>query len=86
MKILILGSTGGTGQELVKQALEQSHQVTALARDPVKLQILDDRLTIIKGDALDRNCMLQAVEGKDAVLSCLGRGPSLKSHDLIQMR
>ena len=83
MKILILGSTGGTGQQLVKRALQQGHEVSALARDPAKLQILDDRLTIIKGDALDRNCMLRAVEGKDAVLGCLGRGQSLRSDNLI---
>ena len=30
MKLLIIGATGGTGQELVKQALEQGHIVTVL--------------------------------------------------------
>jgi putative NADH-flavin reductase len=83
MKLLILGSTGATGQLLVKQSLEQGHSVTALARDPAKLSLNNDQLTIIKGDALDRDCMLRAVEKKDAVLSCLGRGHSFKSHHLI---
>jgi len=37
MKLVIFGSTGGTGRELVKQALEQGHMVTAYARNPVKI-------------------------------------------------
>ncbi len=36
MNIIIFGATGGTGQELVKQALEQGHTVTAFVR-PVNL-------------------------------------------------
>ena len=38
MNILIVGSTGTIGRELVKQALANGHTVTALARDPAKLQ------------------------------------------------
>ena len=33
-KILILGLTGGTGREVVSQALQQGHEVTAFARRP----------------------------------------------------
>jgi len=28
MKIIIFGATGGTGKELVKQALEKGHEIT----------------------------------------------------------
>ncbi|NEO95433.1 MAG: NAD(P)H-binding protein, partial [Moorea sp. SIO3G5] len=37
MNILIFGSTGGTGRQLVEQALDQGHRVTAFARNPAKL-------------------------------------------------
>jgi len=83
MKILILGSTGGTGQQLVLQSLEQNYEVTALARDPSKLNIKHPMLTVIKGNVLDKNLLTQIVEGKDAVVSSLGLGKSLKSGDLI---
>ena len=37
MRVLVIGATGGTGRELVQQALAQGHQVTAFVRDPAKL-------------------------------------------------
>jgi putative NADH-flavin reductase len=83
MKILILGPTGGTGQQLVIQSLEQHHEVTALARDPSKLKLQHERLTVIEGNALDKDLLMKALEGKDAVISALGVGKSLKSEDLI---
>jgi len=32
MKVIVFGATGGTGTQLVKQALENGDQVTAFAR------------------------------------------------------
>jgi uncharacterized protein YbjT (DUF2867 family) len=34
MKIIIFGPTGGTGQELMAQALAAGHDVTAFTRNP----------------------------------------------------
>jgi FlaA1/EpsC-like NDP-sugar epimerase len=34
LRILVIGATGGTGRELVRQALAQGHQVTAFVRNP----------------------------------------------------
>ncbi len=83
MKILILGSTGRTGQELVKQALGKNYEVTALARDAAKLNVKHERLTVVEGNVLDKELLMKTAEGKDAVLSALGTGKSLKSGDLI---
>ena len=83
MKILILGATGPTGHQLVTQALEKHYEVTALVRNPAKLNISHEKLTIITGDALDKNDVLKALAGQDAVLSALGRGKSLRSTGLI---
>jgi len=83
MKVLVLGSTGGTGQQLVKLSLEQNHEVTALARDPSKLKQDHKKLTIIGGNVLDKGVLMKALEGQDAVVSALGVGKSLKSNGLI---
>ena len=38
MKIAISGATGMIGQRLVNEALHRGHTVTAIARDPSKLE------------------------------------------------
>lgn len=72
MKLLIIGGTGATGRELVKQALEDGHLVTALARNPGKLHFTHPKLYIVKGNVLDFESVQKAVAGQDAVLSALG--------------
>lgn len=72
MKILIVGATGGTGRELVKQALERGHHVTAFARNPTKVRIQHERLIVLEGNVLDLSSVEKAVKGQDAVLSALG--------------
>jgi uncharacterized protein YbjT (DUF2867 family) len=70
--LLIVGATGGTGRELVAQALERGHEVTAFARDPTALGIENPRLRVVRGDVLDYASLEAAVRGQDAVLSALG--------------
>ncbi len=71
-RILIVGATGGTGRQLVAQALERGYAVTILVRDPSKLQIEHPHLTVIEGDVLDRASVAEAMRGQDAVVSALG--------------
>ena len=78
MKLAIFGATGKTGIELVKQALEQEHVVTAFVRDPARLMIEDERLTMITGDVFDPDSVAQAVQKQDAVICALGAGNDLK--------
>ncbi len=72
MRILIIGGTGRTGQELIKQALELGHYVTALVRNPGNLAIAHKNLNVIQGNVLDSDKVQDAVAGQDAVLSALG--------------
>jgi putative NADH-flavin reductase len=72
MKLVIFGATGGTGRQLVEQALAEGHQVTAFARRPAALQVRHDRLRIAAGDVSDAARVESAIEGQDAVLSALG--------------
>jgi len=72
VKLLVFGATGGTGRALVEQALEQGHLVTAFARDPAKVRVTHQNLTIARGNMLDVASVEAAVQGHDAVLSALG--------------
>lgn len=71
-RILIIGATGGTGRELVRQALERGYEVTALVREPSRLQAADPKLKIIKGDVLVPGSLEKAMRGQEAVVSALG--------------
>ncbi len=72
MKILIIGGTGGTGKEIINQALEQGHHLTALVRTPENVKITHPNLRIVKGNVLDYESVQEAVTGQDAVISALG--------------
>jgi putative NADH-flavin reductase len=74
MKLVIFGSTGSIGHQLVVQALEQGHTVTAFARNPAQLEIEHANLTAVQGDALDAASVEKAVNGQDAVVCALGAG------------
>ncbi|MDH6260421.1 SDR family oxidoreductase [Bradyrhizobium sp. BR13661] len=70
-KILVLGGTGGTGRQIVKQALARGHQVTALVRSPEKAGDLNGARLVV-GDVSDEKALREAVTGQDAVVSALG--------------
>lgn len=83
MNLLIFGASGRTGQELVKQALQQGHQVTAFVRTRGKLKIQNGGLAIIVGDIRDETLIHTSVQGKDAVISALGASSPFKFDQAI---
>ena len=71
-RILIVGATGGTGRELVTQALERGYAVTAFVRNPAKLQVQHPQLKTAQGNVLDYASVEEAMHDQDAVVSALG--------------
>lgn len=84
MKILVIGATGATGQEIVKQALEARHQVTALVRDPAKVHFLPSVQKVV-GNVLDAKSLHRAVAGQEAVISSLGSGATGPFKELTKL-
>ncbi len=72
MKLLVVGATGGIGLEIVRQAIERGHSVTAFVRSPVRLKSFRDRITVKQGDLLNGVDLEQVVKDHDAVLSGFG--------------
>ncbi len=70
--ILIIGATGRTGREVVRQALEQGHQVTALVRKPKKMKLEHANLKVVKGNVLDYASIESAMRGQSAVVCAIG--------------
>lgn len=71
MKVLVFGATGPTGQEVVRQAREHGHEVTAFSR-------------AVHGDATDAAGVARLIPGHDAVVSALGRRTTFRSDNLIE--
>jgi putative NADH-flavin reductase len=82
-RLVILGATGPTGRQILVRSLGAGHRVTALVRRPDKLTERDPQFTLVVGDATDRPAVAEAIRGHDLVISALGRGQSLRSHDLM---
>lgn len=74
MRIAVFGATGGTGAQVVDQALAAGHDVVALARDPAAITRGHDRLRVLRGDVLAPETVAPAVKDVDAVVSALGIG------------
>jgi putative NADH-flavin reductase len=72
MKLALFGATGGTGTEILKQAIAAGHTVVALVRDPSKLTLPQIQLTTVTGDVLNQLDVDKVVAGADAVICSLG--------------
>ena len=82
MQILLLGATGRTGLQVLKEALNRNHTITALARTPESLEDLipadhpnRSNLTIVTGSPLNTNDVASALAASrhpvDAVITTL---------------
>ena len=77
MRLTVFGATGEAGQQIIAQALAAGDRVVAYARNPAKLRVAHERLTVAQGELTDEAGIEQAVSGADAVISVLGpRGDS----------
>lgn len=76
MKIAVFGATGGTGRQIVQQALAAGDQVIALVRDPAKLALDNANLTVVTGNVLDAAKVEETLQNAAAVVVSLGNTDS----------
>ena len=85
MQLTVFGASGGTGVEVVRQALAAGHQVTAVVRDPARLSVpAHARLDVVTADLFDPALIAPAISGSEVVISALGprgRGPTTICRD-----
>jgi len=84
-KLIVFGGTGKSGIAVIREALQQKDiEVSVYARRPERIpQDIVKRVNVIQGDVLNRQKVVEAMEGHDAVISCLGKGMNLCSTTLI---
>lgn len=84
MKIVVFGGTGKTGHEVLEQALERGYEVVAYARNPEKIGIHHEILTVSKGELHEIAAIKRAISGADGVISLLGATGDLKDNALSE--
>jgi uncharacterized protein YbjT (DUF2867 family) len=73
MKLTVFGATGGIGREIVRQALDAGHKVTAVVRDPARLEVSGAGLEVVTVPGLtDPEPLHPPLAGSDAALSGVG--------------
>ena len=72
--IILIGASGFVGSAILEEALNRGHKVTALVRNPEKIQVKNENLTVLAVDATDVEALSKVVAGKDAVISAYNPG------------
>lgn len=73
MKLALIGATGFVGSAILQEALQRGHEVTAIVRDPAKLEP-HPKLRPQKGEVYKEEDIARLVEGHDAVISAFNPG------------
>lgn len=78
MKLVVLGANGGTGQHVLRTALDDGMTVTAIVRSENKRpKIQHPNLRTLVGDPCDPAFLKTVLRGQDALISTLGgRAPT----------
>jgi uncharacterized protein YbjT (DUF2867 family) len=73
MKITVFGATGGIGGQVVRQALDAGHKVTAVVRDPARFDVNHPALEVATVPGLtDPEVLRLVLERSDAAISGVG--------------
>jgi uncharacterized protein len=67
MNIVLIGATGAIGSRILDEALRRGHTVSAVTRDPRKLEARQG-MTIRAGSTSDAPALTQVVKGHDAAV------------------
>ncbi len=72
MKVAVFGGSGSIGRSIVKEALDRGHEVTVVARNPSRLDLRHEHLSLTTADVTRSDEVAGAVDAHDAVVSAVG--------------
>lgn len=72
MKVLLLGSTGLLGHNVLQRLLAEGHRVVVLVRRRRSLRIPVTGFEVLESPSFDNDALLSAAEGCEAVVNCAG--------------
>lgn len=72
--VVLIGASGFVGNAILNELLSRGHKVTAVVRNPKKINVTNSKLEIVKTDVSDTNVMVEICKGKEAIISAYNPG------------
>lgn len=72
-RIAIIGGTGKVGKYIAETALERGYAVRMLVRNPDRIQVRQDYMELIVGDAMDAESIRETIRNCDVVINAFGQ-------------
>ena len=72
--VTLIGASGFVGTAILNELLLRGHKVTAVVRNPEKINVSNSNLRIVKADVSDTDAMTEACKDKDAIISAYNPG------------
>lgn len=72
--VVLIGASGFVGNAILNELLSRGHKVTAVVRNPEKINVSNSNLEIVKADVADTNAMVGICKGKEAIISAYNPG------------
>lgn len=72
--VVLIGASGFVGNAILNELLSRGHKVTAVVRNPEKINVSNSNLEIAKADVADTNAMVGICKGKEAIISAYNPG------------
>ena len=72
--VALIGASGFVGTAILNELLMRGHQVTAIVRNPEKINAENPHLQAVKADVADTETLVKICQGKDALISAYNPG------------
>jgi len=83
MNVALYGATGKAGSRILKELISRGHRVTAISRNPAKLQGITG-ISTKKDDLSDVSKTAEVIRGADAVISAYGP-PQDNTEEIVEV-
>ncbi len=84
MKIALIGASGFVGSKILAEAVQRGHQVTAIVRNPEKIEA-QKNVTTKKADVLQVDELARILAGHDAVVSAFNPARGVAGPQVFDM-
>ena len=73
-RIVLIGASGFVGSAILNEALDRSHEVTAVVRHPERITLVHKNLVVKSGDVSFSDTVIEVSKGADAIVSAYNPG------------